>query len=124
MLRIFTLTLAVLLSSFVSAAERPFSAQTFTELQQQQLPILVFIHADWCPTCNRQAIILSELFAKKEFKTMAVLRVDFDDQKSVVEDFGVIYQSTLIVYRGDKEVARSTAETDKQKIADLLRLAL
>jgi thioredoxin 1 len=124
MLRIFTLAITILLSSFASAAEHPFTAEAFASLQQQQAPILVFIHADWCPTCNRQAVILSELFADEEFKPIAILRVDFDKQKSVVEKFGVIYQSTLIVFRQGREVARSTADTDKRRIADLLRKSL
>jgi thioredoxin-like negative regulator of GroEL len=124
MLRGCALALALLLSGVVSAAEQPFSSQAFAQLQQRQSPILVFIHADWCPTCNRQAIILSELFAKEEFKTIEVLRVDFDKQKSVVNNFGVIYQSTLIVFRGDRELGRSTADTDKRRIANLLRKAL
>lgn len=124
MLRIFTLSVALLLSYVVSAGERPFSSQAFAQLQQRQSPILVFIHADWCPTCNRQAIILSELFRETEFQPIALLRVDFDKQKPVVDEFGVRYQSTLIVFRGDREVGRSTADTDKQRIAELLRKAL
>ena len=124
MLRIFTLAVAVLLTTVASAAERSFSSQAFSELQQLESPILVFVHADWCPTCNRQAILLSELLSEDEFKTITVLRVDFDRQKSVVVDFGVIYQSTLIVFRGGEEVGRSTADTDKQRIANLLRKAL
>jgi thiol-disulfide isomerase/thioredoxin len=124
MLRIFTLAVAVLLTTVASAAERSFSSQAFSELQQLESPILVFVHADWCPTCNRQAILLSELLSEDEFKTITVLRVDFDRQKSVVDDFGVIYQSTLIVFRGGEEVGRSTADTDKQRIANLLRKAL
>ncbi len=124
MLRIFTLVVAALLTTVTLAAERPFSSQAFSELQQQDSPILVFVHADWCPTCNRQAILLSELFSESEFAAITVLRVDFDKQKSVVDDFGVIYQSTLIVFRGDEEVGRSTADTDKQRIANLLRKAL
>jgi len=124
MLRRCTLALALLLSGVVSAAEQPFSSQAFVQLQQQRSPILVFVHADWCPTCNRQAIILSELFKKEEFKAIEVLRVDFDKQKSVLNDFGVTYQSTLIVFRGDRELGRSTADTDKRRIANLLREAL
>lgn len=124
MLRIFTLAITILLSSFASASERPFSAEAFADLQQQRAPIVVFIHADWCPTCKRQSVILSELFDRAEFKPITLLRVDFDNQKSVVERFGVTYQSTLIVFQKGTEVARSTADTDKRRIALLLRKAL
>jgi thioredoxin 1 len=124
MLRLFIFTIALLLSAFASASERPYSTKAFADLQQQQAPILVFIHADWCPVCNRQAVILSELFDRAEFKPITLLRVDFDNQKSVVERFGVTYQSTLIVFRKGKEVARSTADTDKRRIAALLRRTL
>lgn len=50
--------------------------------------------------------------------------VDFDTQKKVLKAFGVMYQSTLIVFKGGKEAARVTGETDRDRIAKLLRKAL
>ncbi|HEV2037886.1 MAG TPA: thioredoxin family protein, partial [Candidatus Eremiobacteraceae bacterium] len=78
----------------------------------------------WCPTCKQQAPILSELLARPEFKDYTVLRVNFDTQKDVRRALGVAQQSTFIVYRGNREVMRSTGDTGKDSIAATLRKAL
>lgn len=106
------------------AAEQPFGQTTFDTLQQQGRPILVMIHADWCPTCKAQKPIIDELLKTPELQAITSLRVDFDRQKAVVKAFKVQYQSTLIVFKGGKEVGRSTGDTKKDSIAALLKKAL
>ena len=48
------------------------------------------------------------------------MRVDFDKQQAAAKRFGARYDSTLIVFRGKKEVSRSTGEACKDAIATLL----
>ncbi len=48
---------------------------------------------------------------------MTILHVDFDSQKDALKELGVRMQSTLITYKGGKEVGRSTGVTDKAAIA-------
>ncbi len=62
--------------------------------------------------------------AQPRFKDMAVFEVDFDSQKDALRMLNVQKQSTLIVYKGGKEVARSTGETTKSAIEGLLAKAL
>lgn len=125
MVRTFIAFLILLFAAAAAGAtEQPFSRDAFAELQRQGGPILVFVHADWCSTCKKQDIILGELLKEDDFANYSVLRVDFDSQKDVVQSFGVKYQSTLIVFRGDSEVGRSTADTDRAAITALLRRAL
>ena len=124
MLRNIFLLLAIMASTAARAVEFPYTQQRFDTLQQQGEPILVFIHAVWCPTCKKQEIILGELLPRKEFEKLTVLKVDFDKQMEVVRGFGVKYQSTLIVFRNGKEKGRSTASTDRNEIVALLRRSL
>lgn len=106
------------------AADQAFDQAAFDTLQQQGKPILVMIHADWCPTCKAQEPIIGELLKNPELQPITAQRVDFDKQKTVVKAFKVQYQSTLIVFKGGKEVGRSTGDTRKDSIAALLRKAL
>ncbi len=103
-----------------AATATPFSSEAFQKAQAAGKPILIEIHASWCPTCKAQAPILSELTAQPKFKDMAVFRVDFDSQKAEVKRFGAQMQSTLIVFRGANEVGRSVGETRREPIAALL----
>jgi thiol:disulfide interchange protein len=115
---------ALIFPAFAHAVGDPYTQDKLDALNKAGKPALVFIYADWCPTCKAQEKILRELLPSKEFNGITTLRVDFDTQKPVVKAFGVQYQSTLIVFRGGKEVGRVTGETDRERIAKLLRKAL
>lgn len=106
------------------AADTPFTQGGFDALQKSGKPTLVMIHADWCPTCKAQAPILGELLGSPEFKAVNALRVDFDNQKDALKAFKATMQSTLIVYKGGKEVGRSTGDTKKDSITALLKKAI
>ncbi|GLI24504.1 thiol-disulfide isomerase/thioredoxin [Xanthobacter flavus] len=103
-----------------STAHAAYTPAAFADAQKAGKPILVEIHASWCPVCAAQAPILGELLASPKFKDMVVFRVDFDSQKDVVKAFGARSQSTLIVYRGKTEEGRSVGDTAKPSIEALL----
>ena len=100
---------------------KPFDQKTFGDLQAAGKPVLIHVHADWCPTCKQQTPIIAELLATPEFNSYTVLKVNFDTQKDVRQLLRAAQQSTLIVYRGKKEVARSIGDTSKGSIAATLR---
>jgi len=98
----------------------PFTDAGFQAVQAGNDPILVAIHASWCPICAKQRPILSQLEADPAFKTLAVFMVDFDTQKDVVHAMGAQKQSTLIAFHGKQETARSVGVTDPAAIRALL----
>ena len=119
-----SMILIVLFTGNALAAEEAFTQAAFDRLQQQGAPILVSIYANWCPTCRAQAPILKKLLEQEEFKQIHALRVDFDQQKDIVNTFKVVKQSTLIVFKDGKEADRSLGSTSEQSIETLLRKAL
>jgi thioredoxin 1 len=102
----------------------PFSEEAFKAAQASGSPILVEIHADWCPTCKAQNPILDKLTADPKFRDLVVFRVDFDSMKPVVKQFGAQMQSTLIVFKGSAEQGRSVGDTKQASIAALLDKSL
>jgi thioredoxin 1 len=112
------------LSAAWANAAVPFSAEAFKVAQASGSPILVEIHADWCPTCKAQNPILDRLTADSKFKDLVVFRVDFDSMKPVVKQFGAQMQSTLIVFKGAAEQGRSVGDTKQDSIAALLDKSL
>lgn len=101
-----------------------FDQTRFKQLLKEGKPVLVIIHADWCSTCLTQDKLLKDLLKTAPYNNLQVLSVDFDKQKKVVRAFKAQWQSTLIVFKNGKEIDRSTAETDKDNIALMLRKAL
>ncbi|MFA6180400.1 MAG: thioredoxin family protein [Candidatus Methylopumilus sp.] len=116
--------LALFLSASAHAESAAFTQARFDTLQKEGKPILVAIHADWCPTCRAQTKILVPLLSNSKYKNVSSLRVDFDDQKDIVKYFKATQQSTLIVFKDGKEVGRSTGETSADKIEQLVQKSL
>jgi len=103
---------------------RPFDATAFDAAQAAGKPILVEVTAPWCPTCKVQKPILSGLASKTKFKDVVAFEIDFDSQKDLLHKFGVTTQSTLISFKGSKEVGRSTGDTNASSIEALLDKAV
>jgi thiol-disulfide isomerase/thioredoxin len=108
----------LLTATLVAHAAQPFGAQAFQQAQAAGKTILVDVTAPWCPTCRQQRPIIESI--AKERPDLVVYEVDFDTSKDVLKRFRVQYQSTLIVFKGAKEVGRSTAETDPARIRALV----
>jgi thioredoxin 1 len=103
-----------------AAETQDYTAKAFAAAQAAGKPILVEIHASWCPTCKAQVPILGELEKQDKFKNLMVFRVDFDSQKDAVKAFGARMQSTLITFKGAVETGRSVGDTNAASIAGLL----
>jgi len=113
-----------LLSPAAANTAVPFTAEAFKAAQASGSPILIEIHADWCPTCKAQKPILDKLTADPRFKDLKIFRVDFDSMKPQVKEFGANMQSTLIVFKGATERGRSVGDTTEASIAALLDKSL
>jgi len=109
--------------SLAAAAGLPYDQARFDALNQAGKPVLVWIHADWCPTCKAQGKVLDELLPRPELQGLTVLKVDFDSQKPVVRAFRAVRQSTFILYKGGREVARSLGDTRRDSILAFLEKA-
>jgi len=116
------LVLAMLIAPIAAEAvpQHPFSEEAFKAAQDAGEPVLIEIHADWCPTCKAQLPILNKLSAEPAYSGIERLRVDFDSQKNIVKRFKATTQSTLVLYKGRTEVARSVGETDEGRIRAML----
>jgi thiol-disulfide isomerase/thioredoxin len=107
-----------------SAAPQPFTQAAFDAARQADKPILVDVYATWCDVCARQKPILDKLRDDPRYKELVVFKVDFDTQKSAMRALNARVQSTLICFKGTKEVGRSVGETQPEWIDDLLSKTL
>jgi thioredoxin 1 len=104
-----------------AADRRPFDQKSFEAAQSAGKSILIEVSAPWCPTCTTQKRIIENLTLRPEYKQLMIFVVDFDSQKAVLRALKVRQQSTLIVFKGDKDAGRSVGSTDPTVIDDLLK---
>lgn len=111
--------LVVLLAMGLSAeAGQPYNEKAFNEARSAGKPVLINVTAPWCPTCRQQKPIIGAI--ETERPDLVVFDVDFDSEKDVLRKLRVRSQSTLIVFKGEKEVGRSTAETNPERLRALI----
>jgi thioredoxin 1 len=115
--------LLVLATGTAAAAEAPFDAATFHELLASSRPVALDFSASWCPTCRAQAPLLRSITGEPGFKDLTLLVADYDKETALRKTYQVSMQSTLIVFRNGKEVARSTGDTTRSGLARLLATA-
>jgi len=102
----------------------PFEPERFAAAQAAGKPIVIDVFATWCSTCKVQEPIQSALAERPEFDDFVLLRVNYDEDKETVRRFAVPKQSTILVFKGEREMARSTGETDPDALEALWRQAL
>ena len=97
-----------------------YSREGFEAALKGSKPVLVHVHATWCPTCKKQEAVFNELAKTPEFAKLKPIRVDFDMDGDFKKAHNVTSQSIILVFKGGKEVARSGGVTDKDKLAAIV----
>ncbi|MFZ6695074.1 thioredoxin family protein [Stenotrophomonas acidaminiphila] len=105
-------------------AIRAYDQMAFDQAQAANKPILVWVHAPWCPVCREQEKAIKEITADPAYRDLVVLRIDFDTQKPLWQKFGATMQSTLIGFHGKRETGRVAHESDLARVAPVLRSTL
>lgn len=100
----------------------PWSADDFARQQAAGQAVALHFHADWCPTCKAQEKVFNGWRGDAAVPGR-LLVVDYDNARELRRQFGVRTQSTLIVFKGSKEVARLAGETDPAKLRAALETA-
>ena len=103
---------------------RPYDQAAFDAAQKAGKPILVWVHAPWCPVCREQAKTIARVTADPAYRNMQVFRIDYDTQKPLWQKFGATMQSTVIGFHGKRETGRIAHETDDAKVSAIIRSAI
>jgi thiol-disulfide isomerase/thioredoxin len=118
-------TVLIALSSLMSLAMageiKPFNQKDFDALTSSGKPVILDISATWCPTCKAQKPIIDGLMKQPAYKDVTLMTIDFDTNKPTLKKFKVTMQSTLVAFKGAKEVGRSVGDTSPQGLEGLIK---
>lgn len=104
----------------LAAGFAPYTKPAFDAALKGSKPVLVHVHASWCPVCKKQEVVFNDLSGSAEFKKLAAFVVDFDKEAEFKKAHNISNQSIILVFKGGREVARSGGETDRTRIAALV----
>ncbi|EAQ27614.1 Trx [Erythrobacter sp. NAP1] len=107
-----------------TAGWQTYDEAEFMMAQKKGKTIVVDVYADWCPTCRAQAPILDELREQRQSGDVLFVKVNFDDEKAFLRAHRIPRQSTVLVFNGMDEVARSIAETNRGRLRSMVLGAL
>ena len=117
-------TALFLFSSAAFAAGQPITAAELADIEKQGKSAVISTHADWCSTCKAQDKVLSNFMKDPDYKNVVFYQVDYDNQKDLLKTIKVRSQSTIIVFKNGKEVARATGDTKEAALSKLTRQAI
>ena len=90
-----------------------FSKELFDKAQSEGKVVVVSSWLKYCSSCASQMKVLNK--AKNEFNNIEYLTFEITD-KEISKLLNVQYQTTLLIFKDNKEVYRSIGETSRDAI--------
>ena len=118
------LTLCFLLLAFnLNAMEKEttFKKELFNKAQSEGKVVVVSSWIKYCPSCASQMKVLEK--AKNDFDNIEYFAIDVTNRE-ISDMFNVQYQTTLLIFKNNKEVYRSIGEIKKEAIYKALKSSI
>ena len=109
------------LSTKAIGKETTYSKELFDKALSDGKVVVVSSWIKYCTSCASQMKVLEK--AKNDFDNMEYFAFDVTN-KEIAKFFNVQYQTTLLIFKDNKEVYRSIGETSKELIYDALKSSI
>ena len=101
--------------------ETTFKKDLFDKAQLEGKVVVVSSWLKYCSSCANQMKVLNK--AKNEFENIEYFTFDVTNRE-IANFFNVQYQTTLIIFKDNKEVYRSLGEVTKERIYEVLESSI
>ena len=107
--------------SLSSAKETTFKKELFDRALSDGKVVVISSWIKYCTSCASQMKVLEK--AKNDFDNIEYFAFDVTNEE-IAKFFNVQYQTTLLIFKDNKEVYRSIGETTKELIYDALNSSI
>ena len=116
------LVILVLLIQFPANAADKYTNFSLSSLEKAKAvgkTIVVNSYEPWCWSCRKQDKVLID--AKDEFKDVVFLTYQQGKHKDIAETLNISVRTTIVVFKGKKEVSRIIGQTGKTEIYSAIK---
>ena len=114
MRKIFILLLIIFPINFAAAEKQTtFDNDVFNKAQSDGKTVVVSSWIKYCTSCASQMKALKDV--EKDFDNLIYLTFDITNRE-IAKQLNIQFQTTLVIYKNNKEVYRSLGELTKDKI--------
>jgi len=101
--------------------ETTYSKELFDKALSEGKVVVVSSWIKYCTSCASQMKVIEK--AKKDFDNMEYFTFDVTN-KEIAKFFNVQYQTTLLIFKDNKEIYRSIGETTEDLIYEALKSSI
>jgi len=91
----------------------------FNQLINEDKPVLVDFHAEWCGPCKMLNPIIKEVSKAVKGK-VRIIKIDVDKNKAIAQRFQVQGVPTLALFKNGKVVWKESGMKTKQQIINVI----
>jgi len=110
---IFLIIILFPLSLNAGEKKTTFTNEIFNKAQSNGKTVVVSSWIKYCTSCASQMKALKDV--EKDFNNLIYLNFDVRE-KEIAKQLNIQFQTTLVIYKNNKEVYRSLGELSKDKI--------
>ena len=108
-------------NAFAMEKKTTFNKELFDEVQSDGKVAIVSSWIKYCSSCASQMKVLNK--AKNEFDNIEYFTFEVTNRE-IAELLNVQYQTTLLIFKDNKEIYRSVGETTKELIYEAIRSSI
>tara|TARA_B100001057_G_scaffold257943_1_gene258132 strand:+ start:2518 stop:2886 length:369 start_codon:yes stop_codon:yes gene_type:complete len=101
--------------------ETTYNKEAFDKALSDGKVVVVSSWIKYCTSCASQMKVLNK--AKKDFNNIEYFTFDVKN-KEIADFFNIKYQTTLLIFKDNKEVYRSIGETTKELIYEAINSSI
>lgn len=92
----------------------------FSDIINQNKPVLIDFHADWCGPCKMMAPILKQVKGTLG-DAISIIKIDVDKNQQLAAKYQVRGVPTLMLFKNGKQLWRQSGVIQKEEIINIIK---